>query len=90
MKLSERMIRTFCVNMSTSGGQSWTALSESIEDTVRITTRRITDAGQPSGLILGAVSTTFLPFSHEQVFDLLKNESRRSQVIVIAIDLPNI
>ncbi|KAL9230813.1 hypothetical protein vseg_006113 [Gypsophila vaccaria] len=80
MKLSQRMIRTFCVNISTSGGQSWTALSESSEDTVRITTRKIVEPGQPTGLILCAVSTTWLPYSHDQVFDLLKNEHRRSQI----------
>ncbi|XP_010677364.2 homeobox-leucine zipper protein HDG5 isoform X1 [Beta vulgaris subsp. vulgaris] len=80
MKLAQRMIRTFCVNISTSGGQSWTALSDSAEDTVRITTRKIMEPGQPNGLILCAVSTTWLPYSHDQVFDLLKNEYRRSQL----------
>lgn len=80
MKLAQRMIRTLCVNISTSGGQSWTALSENAEDTVRITTRKIMEPGQPNGLILCAVTTTWLPYSHEQVFDLLKNEYRRSQV----------
>ncbi|XP_021852084.1 homeobox-leucine zipper protein HDG5 isoform X2 [Spinacia oleracea] len=80
MKLSQRMIRTFSVNISTSGGQSWTALSESADDTVRITTRKIMEPGQPNGLILCAVTTTWLPYSHDQVFELLKNEYRRSQL----------
>lgn len=80
MKLAQRMIRTFCVNMSTSSSQSWTALSDSPEDTVRITTRKITEPGQPNGVILSAVSTTWLPYSHYQVFDLLRDEHRRSQV----------
>lgn len=80
MKLAQRMIRTFCVNLSTSGGQSWTALPDSLDDTVRITTRKIMEPGQPNGLILCAVSTTWLPYSHDQVFDLIKNEYRRSQL----------
>ncbi|XP_021765591.1 homeobox-leucine zipper protein HDG5-like [Chenopodium quinoa] len=80
MKLAQRMIRTLSVNISTSGGQSWTALSESADDTVRITTRKIMEPGQPNGLILCAVSTTWLPYSHDRVFDLLKNEYRRSQL----------
>ncbi|KAK4252712.1 hypothetical protein QN277_014452 [Acacia crassicarpa] len=79
MKLAQRMIRTFSLNMSTSSGQSWTALSDSAEDTVRITTRKITNPGQPNGVILSAVSTTWLPHSHSKVFDLLKDERRRSQ-----------
>ncbi|XP_044501955.1 homeobox-leucine zipper protein HDG5-like isoform X2 [Mangifera indica] len=84
MRLSQRMIRTFCVNISTSSGQSWTALSDSSVDTVRITTRNITEPGQPNGVILGAVSTTWLPYSHFQVFDLLRDERRRSQLDVLS------
>lgn len=79
MRLSQRMIRTFSVNISTASGQSWTALSDSCADTVRITTRKITEPGQPNGLILCAVSTTWLPYPHYQVFDLLRDERRRSQ-----------
>ncbi|XP_019423575.1 PREDICTED: homeobox-leucine zipper protein HDG5-like isoform X2 [Lupinus angustifolius] len=80
MSLAQRMIRTFSLNMSTSSGQSWTAISDSPEDTVRITTRKITEPGQPNGVILGAVSTIWLPFSHTKVFDLLRDERHRSQM----------
>ncbi|KAK7307332.1 hypothetical protein VNO77_40290 [Canavalia gladiata] len=80
MKLAQRMIKTFSLNMSTSGGQSWTAISDSPEDTVRITTRKITEPGQPNGVILSAVSTTWLPYSHTKVFDLLRDERHRSQM----------
>ncbi|GLT72746.1 hypothetical protein SLA2020_446520 [Shorea laevis] len=84
MKLAQRMIRTFCINISTSSGLIWTALSDSPNDTVRITTRKITEPGQPYGLILCAVSTTWLPCPHYQVFDLLKDERRRSQLDVLS------
>ncbi|XP_031259103.1 homeobox-leucine zipper protein HDG5 isoform X2 [Pistacia vera] len=84
MRLAQRMIRTFCVNISTCSGQSWTALSDSSIDTVRITTRKITEPGQPNGVILCAVSTTWLPYSHSQVFDLLRDERRRSQLDVLS------
>ncbi|KAF4383804.1 hypothetical protein F8388_023496 [Cannabis sativa] len=86
MNLSQRMFRTFCVNISTSGGQLWTALSDNPEDTVRITTRKVTEPqpGQPNGLILSAVSTTFLPFPDYQVFNLLRDEGRRSQLEVLS------
>lgn len=80
MKLAQRMIKTFGLNMSTSGGQSWTAISDSPEDSVRITTRKITEPGQPNGVILSAVSTTWLPYSHTKVFDLLRDERHRSQM----------
>ncbi|XP_050130695.1 homeobox-leucine zipper protein ROC3-like [Malus sylvestris] len=83
MKLSQRMLRTVCVNMSTSNGQSWTDLSDSPDDTVRITTRKVTDPGQPIGVILTAVSTTWLPYSHYCVFELLREERRRAQPDVL-------
>lgn len=70
----------FSANISTTGGQSWTALSDLAEDTVRITTRKVMEPGQPNGVILSAVSTTWLPYHHDQVFNLLKNEHKRSQV----------
>ncbi|XP_031376420.1 homeobox-leucine zipper protein HDG5-like isoform X2 [Punica granatum] len=84
MRLSQRMIRTFCINISTSGGQSWTAISDSGDDTVRVTTRKITEPGQPNGVVLAAVSSTWLPYPHYQVFDLLKDERRRSQLDVLS------
>lgn len=84
MKLAQRMIRTFCVNISTSSGQSWTALSDSLDDTVRITTRKNKEPGQPSGVILSAVSTTWLPYPHYHVFNLLRDERRRSQLEVLS------
>ena len=80
MNLAQRMVRMFSLHITGSCGQSWTALSDSVEDTVRITTRKVTEPGQPNGLILTAVSTTWLPHHHSQVFDLLRDERRRSQV----------
>ncbi|XWS62199.1 hypothetical protein CRYUN_Cryun07bG0190300 [Craigia yunnanensis] len=84
MRLAQRMIRNFCVNISTSSGQLWTALQDSADDTVRITTRKVTEPGQPNGLILCAVSTTLLPYPHYQVFDLLRDERRRAQLEVLS------
>ncbi|KAF0930814.1 hypothetical protein E2562_035395 [Oryza meyeriana var. granulata] len=84
MKLSQRMITTFCANISASGSQSWTALSDSTEDTIRVTTRKNTEPGQPSGVILTAVSTSWLPFSHQQVFELLADEQQRCQLEILS------
>ncbi|XP_071705243.1 homeobox-leucine zipper protein HDG5-like [Rutidosis leptorrhynchoides] len=84
MNLAQRMVRMFCLQITGSCGQSWTALSDSVEDTVRITTRKVTEPGQPNGLILTAVSTTWLPHPHYQVFDLLRDERQRSQIDVLS------
>ncbi|CAL9093116.1 unnamed protein product [Musa textilis] len=84
MRLSQRMITTFCTGVYASGMQSWTALSDSSDDTVRVTTKKNTAPGQPNGVILTAVSTTRLPFSHHQVFEILTDEQRRSQLDVLS------
>lgn len=84
MKLSQRMITAFCANISASSSQSWTALSDSTEDTIRITTRKNTEPGQPSGVILTAVSTSWLPYSHQQVFELLADEQQRCQLEILS------
>ncbi|CAH8278025.1 unnamed protein product [Arabidopsis lyrata] len=83
MRLSQRLVKTFCVNMSTAYGQSWTALSETTKDTVRITTRKMCEPGQPTGVVLCAVSTTWLPFSHHQVFDLIRDQHHQSLLEVL-------
>ncbi|KAK1438324.1 hypothetical protein QVD17_04131 [Tagetes erecta] len=84
MNVAQRMVRMFCLHITGSCGQSWTALSDSVEETVRITTRKVTEPGQPNGLILTAVSTTWLPHPHYQVFDLLRDERRRSQFDILS------
>ncbi|RZR97166.1 hypothetical protein BHM03_00026285 [Ensete ventricosum] len=88
MRLSQRMITTFCTSVYASGMQSWTALSDSSDDTVRVTTKKNTAPGQPNGVILTAVSTTWLPFSHHQVFELLTDEQRRTQIFLRAWVIP--
>lgn len=80
MKLSQSMVRTFCLTVSNSYGQ---ALSESPKETARITTRKVC-----GGVVLCAVSTTLLPYSHHQVFDLLRNDHRRSQMEMLFNENP--
>lgn len=80
MNVAQRMVRLFSLHITSACGQSWTALSDSVEDTVRITTRKVTEPGQRNGLILTAVSTIWLPHPHYQVFDLLRDGRLRSQV----------
>lgn len=72
MKLSQSMVRTYCLTISNSYGQ---ALSESPKETVRITTRKVC-----GGVVLCGVSTTLLPYSHHQVFDFLRHDHGRSQM----------
>ncbi|XP_010449572.1 PREDICTED: homeobox-leucine zipper protein HDG4-like [Camelina sativa] len=72
MKLSQRMVKTFCLNISNSYGQA------STKDTVRIVTRKVSD-----GFVPCAVSVTYLPYSHHKVFDLLRDNQRLSQLEIL-------
>ncbi|CAH8333157.1 unnamed protein product [Eruca vesicaria subsp. sativa] len=80
MKLSQIMVRTYCLTISSLYGQ---ALSESPKETVRITTRKVF-----GGVVLCGVSTTILPYSHHRVFDLLRNDHRCSQMEMLSSEDP--
>eukprot|EP01018_Ginkgo_biloba_P005890 Gb_05082 [translate_table: standard] len=84
MKLAQRMTNTFCANISASTSQSWTTLSGSNDDSVRITTRKSTDPGQPSGVVLSAATSLWLPVSPQRVFDFLRDERMRSEWDVLS------
>ncbi|EOA18644.1 hypothetical protein CARUB_v10007218mg [Capsella rubella] len=72
IKLSQTMVKTFCLNISNSYGQG------STKDTLRILTRKVC-----GGLVPCAVSVTYLPYSHHKVFDLLRNNQRLSQLEIL-------
>ncbi|CAA0395627.1 Homeobox-leucine zipper protein HDG4 [Arabidopsis thaliana] len=72
MKLSQRMVKTFCLNIINSHGQAPT------KDTVKIVSRKVC-----GGLVPCAVSVTLLPYSHQQVFDLLRDNQRLSQLEIL-------
>lgn len=73
----------FRVIISNSGNeQSWTSLSDCPEETVKVCLWKATEPGHAVGLFLSAVSTIQLPYSHHQVFDFLRDERRRAQVVL--------
>ncbi|GLJ12371.1 hypothetical protein SUGI_0189540 [Cryptomeria japonica] len=83
MRLSLRMINSFCSNVSASTSNSWTTLSGSNgsngDDCVRITTRKNTEPGQPTGVVICAATSFWLPVPPHRVFDFLRDEKTRSQ-----------
>ncbi|GLJ12410.1 hypothetical protein SUGI_0190380 [Cryptomeria japonica] len=80
MRLSQRMINSFCSNVSGSMSNSWTTLSGSGgDDCVRIATRKNTELGQPNGVVICAATSFWLPVPPHRVFDFLRDEKTRSQ-----------
>jgi homeobox-leucine zipper protein len=78
MKLSQKMVNNFCANLSASQMHRWTAISGVDNDSVQVTVHRSSEPGQPSGIVLSAATSIWLPVSCERVFNFLKDE--RSQV----------
>ncbi|KAH9299811.1 hypothetical protein KI387_031493 [Taxus chinensis] len=84
MKLAQRMMSSFCGNVSASTTHRWTTLSGSNEDGVRVTTRKSTDPGQPSGVVLCAATSLWLPVSPHRVFDFFRDEQMRAEWDVLS------
>ncbi|KAM2487863.1 hypothetical protein ACFX1W_039729 [Malus domestica] len=84
MKLAQRMVNNFCASFSASNGHRWTTLSGTNEIGVRVTIHKITDPGQPNGVVLSAATTIWLPLSPHNVFNFFKDERTRPQWDVLS------
>jgi len=81
MKLSQRMVSGFCASLSASQLHRWTTLSGPNNDVgVRVMVHRSTDPGQPSGVVLSAATSIWLPVPCDRVFAFICDENTRSQV----------
>ncbi|KAM3306448.1 homeobox-leucine zipper protein MERISTEM L1 [Capsicum chacoense] len=80
LKLAERMVMSFCAGVGASTAHTWTTLSGSGADDVRVMTRKsIDDPGRPPGIVLSAATSFWLPVSPKRVFDFLRDENSRSE-----------
>nr|APR73318.1 homeobox protein 3 [Artemisia annua] len=80
LKLSERMVLSFCSGVGASTTHTWTTLSGSGADDVRVMTRKsIDDPGRPPGIVLSAATSFWIPVPPKRVFDFLRDENSRSE-----------
>ncbi|KAI4322545.1 hypothetical protein L6164_022227 [Bauhinia variegata] len=80
MKLAERMVISFCAGVSASTAHTWTTLSGTGADDVRVMTRKsVDDPGRPPGIVLSAATSFWLPVPPKSVFDFLRDENSRSE-----------
>ncbi|XP_051135177.1 homeobox-leucine zipper protein MERISTEM L1-like [Andrographis paniculata] len=80
LKLAERMVMSFCTGVGASTGHTWTTLSGSGADDVRVMTRKsMDDPGRPPGIVLSAATSFWLPVPPHQVFDFLRDENSRNE-----------
>uniref|UniRef100_A0ACD5ZKY2 Uncharacterized protein n=1 Tax=Avena sativa TaxID=4498 RepID=A0ACD5ZKY2_AVESA len=81
MKLSQRMVSSFCASMTASQHHQWTVMSGTAGNDVcvRVSMHRNGDPGQPNGVVLSAATSVWLPVPCEHVFAFVRDESTRSQ-----------
>ncbi|PON57028.1 Octamer-binding transcription factor [Parasponia andersonii] len=80
LKLAERMVISYFDGVSASTTHTWTTLSGTGADDVRVMTRKsVDDPGSPSGVVLSAATSFWLPVPPKIVFDFLRDENSRSQ-----------
>ncbi|KAJ7981306.1 Homeobox leucine zipper protein [Quillaja saponaria] len=80
LKLAERMVISFCAGVSASTAHTWTTLSGTGADDVRVMTRKsVDDPGRPPGIVLSAATSFWLPVTPNRVFDFLRDENTRSE-----------
>ncbi|KAJ8534925.1 hypothetical protein K7X08_016653 [Anisodus acutangulus] len=80
LKLAGRMVMSFCAGVGASTAHTWTTLSGSGADDVRVMTRKsIDDPGRPPGIVLSAATSFWLPVSTKRVFDFLRDENSRNE-----------
>ncbi|CAK9146822.1 unnamed protein product [Ilex paraguariensis] len=80
LKLAERMVMSFCTGVGASTAHTWTTLSESGSDDVRVMTRKsMDDPGRPPGIVLSAATSFWLPVPRKRVFDFLRDENSRNE-----------
>ncbi|KAK2649981.1 hypothetical protein Ddye_017470 [Dipteronia dyeriana] len=80
LKLAERMVMSFCAGVSASTAHTWTTLSGTGADDVRVMTRKsVDDPGRPPGIVLSAATSFWLPVSPKRVFDFLRDENTRNE-----------
>ncbi|KAK9056379.1 hypothetical protein SSX86_027469 [Deinandra increscens subsp. villosa] len=80
LKLAERMVLSFCSGVGASTAHTWTTLSGSGPDDVRVMTRKsMDDPGRPPGIMLSAATSFWLPIPPKQVFEFLRDENSRNE-----------
>ncbi|KAI8008162.1 Homeobox-leucine zipper protein ROC8 [Camellia lanceoleosa] len=79
MNLSQRMVKNFWEMLSMSDKLDFPHLSELNNSGVRVSVRQNNEIGQPSGMIVSAASSLWLPLSSETLFNFFTDEKTRHQ-----------
>ncbi|XP_074380620.1 homeobox-leucine zipper protein ROC8-like [Apium graveolens] len=76
MKLSQRMVKTFCSSINTVNGQQ-VMISGMNDLEVRAMLQRCTDPGHPNSIVVSAATTISVPFASVEVFNFFRDGRNR-------------
>lgn len=82
LKLAQRMTANFCAGVCASTIHKWNKLRADVagDHSVQVMTRKsVDDPGEPSGIVLSAATSVWLPVSPQRLFDFLRDEQLRSE-----------
>nr|XP_011469296.1 PREDICTED: homeobox-leucine zipper protein HDG11-like [Fragaria vesca subsp. vesca] len=88
VNLSHRMVKNFCGMLSMSGKLDFPQLSEMKNSGVRVNIRKSIEPGEPSGMVVVAATSLWLPLHSQDVFNFFTNEQTREQWDVLSNDNP--
>eukprot|EP00249_Psilotum_nudum_P021393 c28090_g2_i1 orf=1281-3146(-) len=77
LRLAQKMMLTFCANVSASSSNSWYNIPNCGDEKVRVMTRD----NPGNGVVLCAATSMWLAFPRQQVFDFLRDERFRGEVV---------
>lgn len=80
LRLAQRMMQSFCTGICGSSVRQWDKLCiDNVSDNVRVMVRQSLDVGEPSGFVLSAATSVWMPVSRSTLFDFLRDWQLRGQ-----------
>ncbi|KAL0562136.1 hypothetical protein IC582_002587 [Cucumis melo] len=80
LRLAQRMTSSIYQAIGASSSHTWTKVQSKIGETIRIASRKnLKNPHEPTGLILCAVASVWLPVSPKILFEFLIDEARRPE-----------
>ncbi|KAL4574835.1 hypothetical protein LXL04_021674 [Taraxacum kok-saghyz] len=82
--LAQRMTANFCAGVCATGGHKWEVIGNGAEAAKVMIRKSLNNQGDPSGAVLSATMSVWMPMPHQQLFTLMLNEELRSQWDVLS------
>ncbi|KAK9063210.1 hypothetical protein SSX86_017080 [Deinandra increscens subsp. villosa] len=82
--LAHRMTATFCSGVCATGGHKWDVIGNAPEAAKIMIRKSLNNHGDPSGAVLSANMSVWMPMPHQRLFALMLNEELRSKWDVLS------